>query len=152
VFAVTRVCYLGFLSLRFTITGLNNVSSRLVSSHFILRPFIDKAYEAQGDTPLYDHVQSIGYLDQVVCEVLRLCAPAFNLLRGCGEEVAYKGIRFPKGVDVNIPNYVLYRDPEILDNPLEFNPESFSRRQKRSGIRTPLSRLVQARASVLECD
>ena len=126
--------------------------SRLVSSHFILRPFIDKAYEAQGDTPLYDHVQSIGYLDQVVCEVLRLCAPAFNLLRGCGEEVAYKGIRFPKGVDVNIPNYVLYRDPEILDNPLEFNPESFSRRQKRSGIRTPLSRLVQARASVLECD
>ena len=33
---------------------------------------IDKADAARGDTPLYDYVQSITYLDQVVCEVPRL--------------------------------------------------------------------------------
>ena len=88
--------------------------------------FIDKANETRGDTPLYDLVQGIGYLDQVVCEVLRLCAPPFILLRGCEEETVYKGIRFPKGVDVNIPTYVLHRDLEVWDNPLEFNPDNFS--------------------------
>lgn len=75
---------------------------------------------------MYDHVQRIGYLDQVVCEVLRLCSPAFILLRGCEEETVYKDIRFPKGVDVNIPTYVLHRDPEVWENPLEFNPDNFS--------------------------
>ena len=87
---------------------------------------IDKAEEARGSTPMYDHVQKIGYLDQVICEVLRLCAPAFILLRGCEEEAVYKGIRFPKGVDVNIPTYVLHRDPEVWESPLEFNPDNFS--------------------------
>lgn len=38
----------------------------------------------------------------------------------------YKDIRFPKGVDVNIPTYVLHRDPEVWENPLEFNPDNFS--------------------------
>ena len=92
--------------------------------------FLDKANETRGNTSLYDHAQNIGYLDQVICEVLRLCPPAFNLLRGCEEESVYKGIRFPKRVDVNIPNYVLHRDPEVWENPLVFNPDNFSQEAK----------------------
>ena len=123
-------------SIIFLLAGFDSSGTTLSSTAYFLatRPDvqdkliaeIDKADEARGDTPLYDYVQSIGYLDQVVCEVLRLCAPAFNLLRGCAEEVIYKGIRFPKGVDVNIPSYVLHRDPDVWDNPEEFNPENFS--------------------------
>ena len=123
-------------SIVFLLAGFETTATTLSSTAYFLTTYpdvqdklieeIDKADEARGDTPLYDYVQSIGYLDQVVCEVLRLCAPAFNLLRGCAEEAVYKGIRFPKGVDVNIPSYVLHRDPEVWDNPEEFNPENFS--------------------------
>ena len=71
-------------------------------------------------------MQKAEYLDQVICEVLRLSGPAFLLVRECTEDTTYKGIRFPKGIDVNIPTYVLHRDPEVWDNPLEFNPDNFS--------------------------
>lgn len=123
-------------SITFLLAGFETTGTTLSSTAYFLATHpdvqdklieeIDKADEARGDTPLYDYVQSIGYLDQVVCEVLRLCAPAFLLLHGCEEEAVFKGVRFPKGVDVNIPTYVLHRDPEVWDNPLEFNPENFS--------------------------
>lgn len=123
-------------SITFLLAGFETTGTTLSSTAYFLATHpdvqdklieeIDKADEARGDTPLYDYVQSIGYLDQVVCEVLRLCGPAFLLLRGCEEEAVFKGVRFPKGVDVNIPTYVLHRDPEVWDNPLEFNPENFS--------------------------
>ena len=123
-------------SITFLLAGFETTGTTLSSTAFFmaLHPEVqdklinevDKADQARGDTPLYDYVQSIGYLDHVVCEALRLCSPGFNLLRACEEEAVYKGVRFPKGVDVNIPVYVLHRDPEVWDNPLEFNPENFS--------------------------
>ena len=123
-------------SITFLLAGFETTGTTLSSTVYFLATHpdvqdklieeIDKADAARGDTPLYDYVQSIGYLDQVVCEVLRLCAPAFLLLRGCEEEAVFKGVRFPKGVDVNIPTYVLHRDPEVWDNPYEFDPENFS--------------------------
>lgn len=123
-------------SITFLVAGFETTGTTLSSTAYFLATHpdvqdklieeIDKADEARGDTPLYDYVQSIVYLDQVVCEVLRLCAPAFVLLRGCEEEAVFKGVRFPKGVDINIPTYVLHRDPEVWKNPLEFNPENFS--------------------------
>ena len=123
-------------SITFLVAGFETTGTTLSSTAYFLATHpevqdklideIDKADEARGDTPLYDYAQSIGYLDQVVCEVLRLCAPAFVLLRGCEEEAVFKGVRFPKGVDINIPTYVLHRDPEVWKNPLEFNPENFS--------------------------
>ena len=87
---------------------------------------IDELLETRGDKPLYEVVQKAVYLDQVICEVLRLSGPAFLLIRQCAEVTTCKGIRFPKGIDVYIPAYVLHRDPEVWDNPLEFNPDNFS--------------------------
>ena len=73
--------------------------------------------------PLYDFFNKIQYLDQVINEVLRLCAPAFLLLRGCERECTINGVHFPKGVDVNVPTYALHRDPEIWgENPEKFDP------------------------------
>ena len=100
---------------------------------------IDELVESRGDKSLYDAVQSAGYIDQVISEVLRLSGPAFSLLRECAEETTIKGVRFPKGIDVNIPSYVLHRDPELWENPLEFNPEHFSPEAKEK--RNPYSYL-----------
>ena len=65
-------------------------------------------------------------MEQVFCEVLRLCGPGYIVFRVCAEDTIYKGILFPKGCDVNIPAYVLHRDPEIWHSPCEFNPDNFS--------------------------
>lgn len=125
-------------SITFLVAGFETTGSTLTSTAYLLatNPAVqDKLIEeidkaevemARNNSSLYDHVQKLGYLDQVISEVLRLCSPAFNLVRGCEEEVVYKGIRFPKGVEVNIPSYVLHRDPEVWKNPLQFNPENFS--------------------------
>ena len=123
-------------SITFLLAGFETTGSTLTNAAYLLAANpkvqnklieeIDKAEEARGSTPLYDHVQKLGYLDQVISEVLRLCSPAFNLIRRCDEDAEYKGIRIPKGVEVNVPSYVLHRDPEVWESPLEFNPENFS--------------------------
>ena len=98
---------------------------------------IDELMETRGNKTLYDVVQSATYRDQVISEVLRISGPAFILLRECAEDTVYKGVRFPKGIDVNIPSYVLHRDPEVWENPLEFNPDNFSPEAKQK--RDPFS-------------
>ena len=123
-------------SITFLLAGFETTGSTLTNAAYLLAANpkvqnklieeIDKAEETRGSTPLYDHVQKLGYLDQVISEVLRLCSPAFNLIRRCDEDAEYKGIRIPKGVEVNVPSYVLHRDPEVWESPLEFNPENFS--------------------------
>ena len=65
-------------------------------------------------------------MDQVISEALRLSGPAFLLLRECAEETVIKGVRFPKGVGVNIPTYVLRHDPKVWDKTQEVNPDNFS--------------------------
>ena len=65
-------------------------------------------------------------MDQVISEALRLSGPAFLLLRECAEETVIKGVRFPTGVGVNIPTYVLHHDPKVWDKPQEVNPDNFS--------------------------
>lgn len=91
---------------------------------------LDKARQNRGDESLYDFVQKIDYLDQFISEVLRLYAPAFNLFRACNEEVIIKGVRFPKGIDVNIPTYCLHRDPEAWEKPDEFYVDHFTAEAK----------------------
>lgn len=123
-------------SVTFLIAGFETTGNTLCSTAYYLATYpevqdriiqeVDEALDSSGSKPLYDVVQRMPYLDQVISEVLRLCGPAFSLLRGCEEETVIKGVRFPKGIDVNIPAYVLHRDPEVWDNPLEFNPENFS--------------------------
>ena len=136
-------------SVTFLIAGFETTGNTLCSTAYFLATYpevqdriiqeVDEALESSGSKPLYDVVQKMPYLDQVISEVLRLCGPAFSLLRGCEEETAIKGVRFPKGIDVNIPAYVLHRDPEVWDNPLEFNPENFSPEAKEK--RSPYSYL-----------
>ena len=136
-------------SVTFLIAGFETTGNTLSSTAYYLATYpevqdriiqeVDEALDSSGGKPLYDVVQKMPYLDQVISEVLRLCGPAFSLLRGCEEDTVIKGVRFPKGIDVNIPAYVLHRDPEVWDNPLEFNPENFSPEAK--GKRDPYSYL-----------
>ena len=123
-------------SVTFLVAGFETTGTTLSTTAYLLATHpevqeriireVDEVLEARGEKSLYEVIQGMRYLDQVVSEVLRLYGPAFSLARSCAEDAIYKGFRFPKGVEVNIPSYVLHRDPEIWDNPLEFNPENFS--------------------------
>ncbi|XP_068757722.1 cytochrome P450 3A24-like [Montipora capricornis] len=98
---------------------------------------IDELINTHEDEPLYELIHKAGYMDQVISEVLRLCGPALLLIRECTEDAIYKGIRIPEGCGINIPVYVLHRDPDLWDNPLETHLHFFH--------------LVQVPGSVLVC-
>ncbi|XP_032243239.2 cytochrome P450 3A16 [Nematostella vectensis] len=87
---------------------------------------LDKAHDNRGDTSLYDFCLSHEYLDRVLCEVLRLCPPAFMHLRHCDQDCVIEGIHFPKGVDVSVAAWNLHRDPEAWEYPEEFYPDHFT--------------------------
>ena len=74
---------------------------------------IDRAVQTRGDVPTFEFVQNIEYLDRVICEVLRLCTVGYVNVRQCMETCVIKGIEFPAGVTVNIPSFVIHRDPEF---------------------------------------
>ncbi|EDO32658.1 predicted protein [Nematostella vectensis] len=123
-------------SVAFLIAGFETTGSTLSNTAYFLATHtdvqgkliqeLDEARKNRGDKTLYDLAQHTEYLDRVLSEVLRLCAPAFILLRKCEEECTINGVHFPKGVDVNIPTYTLHRDPEAWEKPEEFDPEHFS--------------------------
>ncbi|XP_073242641.1 cytochrome P450 3A2-like [Porites lutea] len=136
-------------SVAFLVAGYETTGNTLTSIAYYLATHpdiqdrlireIDEVLASSGDKPLYDIVQGAVYVDQVISEALRLSGPAFLLLRECAEETVIKGVRFPKGVGVNIPTYVLHHDPEVWDKPQEFNPDNFSPESKQK--RDPYSYL-----------
>ena len=51
---------------------------------------LDNAVKTRGDMPLYDFVNSLDYLDRLICEVLSLYTSGFNNSRRCNEHVHHK--------------------------------------------------------------
>ena len=79
----------------------------------------------------YDTLKKLPYLDMVMSETLRMY-PAFPSLpkRECTKACTIKGIRFEPGVSVQAPVYFLHHDPEIWENPDDFEPERFNDENK----------------------
>lgn len=77
-----------------------------------------------------DDILQMKYLSKCMQEVLRLYAIIPNLTRYVSEDVHIKelGITLPQGVNVFIPMFLMNRDPEIWENPSEFNPDRFEPR------------------------
>lgn len=73
---------------------------------------IDEATKTRGDTSIYEFVQSLKYLDRVICEVLRLCTVGYVNVRECTETCVINGVEFPAGVTVYIVSYCVHRDPD----------------------------------------
>ena len=87
---------------------------------------LEEALVIRGDMALYDFVNSLNYLDRVLCEVLRLYTPGFLFDRRCNETCTINGVTIPSGVDVFMPPYVLHRDPALWPDPEKFDPDRFS--------------------------
>ena len=74
---------------------------------------IDDAARSRGDVSTYKFVQSLEYLDRVICEVLRLATVGYVILRDCMETCVIKGVEFPAGSLVYIPSCAIHRDPDF---------------------------------------
>ncbi|KAL4625086.1 thromboxane-A synthase isoform X1 [Arapaima gigas] len=87
---------------------------------------------SRHDSPDYDNVQELKYLEMVVSEALRLYPPGFRFARQVERDVTVNGVFLPKGATVEIPAGFLHRDPEHWPDPERFLPERFTAEAKAS--------------------
>nr|XP_058970346.1 cytochrome P450 3A7-like [Pocillopora verrucosa] len=95
-----------------------------------LRDEIDRMWPGDEESPSYDSLHNMQYLDMVINEAIRMYPPGFVLQRDCMEACTIKGLHIPKGLPVTIPCYAIHHDPEIWPEPEKFDPERFSEAEK----------------------
>ncbi|ODM88266.1 Cytochrome P450 6a2 [Orchesella cincta] len=92
-----------------------------------LRNEVSKIVKEDGSLD-YDELNTLVYLDMVICEVIRKYPMAGRLDRKCTRD--YKenesGLSIPKDSIVIIPVNAIHNDPQYYDNPDKFDPEHFS--------------------------
>lgn len=90
-----------------------------------------------GKRLTYDVLQKMKYMDQVVCETLRIWPPAVQVDRVCTKDYHYDDgneLKFDveKGKALIIPIYGIQMDPKYFPEPDKFEPERFSDENKDS--------------------
>lgn len=95
-----------------------------------LRDEIDRLWPEDEESPSYDVLHQMPYLDMVINETLRIHPPGFVLQRDCNEACTIKGVYIPKGLPILIPVYSIHHDPDIWPQPETFDPERFSEAEK----------------------
>ncbi|XP_044262034.1 cytochrome P450 9e2-like [Tribolium madens] len=121
-------------------TGASFLAHELATNLDVQRKLqaeIDYVLDENQGKISYNVIQSMKYLDQVVCESLRLWPPAPQTDRFCNQDFVIEPTKPPerrftieKGVTTIIPIYGIHRDPQYFPNPDKFDPERFSDENK----------------------
>uniref|UniRef100_A0A182INW5 Uncharacterized protein n=1 Tax=Anopheles atroparvus TaxID=41427 RepID=A0A182INW5_ANOAO len=75
----------------------------------------------------YDMVMSLGYLDQVVKETLRMYPSVDFLFRVSGTDYTIEGLgTVPRGTLVVVPVHAIHHDPAYYPRPEVFDPDRFA--------------------------
>ena len=73
----------------------------------------------------YDDLKDLKYTQWCIKEAMRLYPPVFQFYRTLLEDVELDGYLIPKGVQVNITPFLIHRNPDIWENPNEYDPLRF---------------------------
>ncbi|XP_060083510.1 cytochrome P450 3A24-like isoform X2 [Ylistrum balloti] len=80
----------------------------------------------QGESPNYDNVANLSYMEMCIHETMRLFPVAARIDRMASNDVTIGNIKIPKGMIINIPVGAIQRDPEYWPDPEKFDPERFT--------------------------
>jgi cytochrome P450 len=85
-----------------------------------------------GRTIQVDDITRLGYLANVLAEVLRLDPPTDVIMRRTTKELTLGGVVFPAGTELAFSAPTLHRDPRVFEDPLTFDPDRWERTPLRS--------------------
>lgn len=86
-------------------------------------------------TVVESDIADLPYLQAIVKETLRLHPPSPFILRASTEDCTVAGFDIPSKTQVFTNVWAIGRDPKQWDNPLEFRPERFLRRENQVELR-----------------
>jgi len=73
---------------------------------------------------------NLPYATAIFSEALRLYPPVWVTARTCEIPYEIEGYTIPRGAVLLAPQFVVHRDPRFYPNPLQFDPERFSPRNR----------------------
>ncbi|XP_055301572.1 probable cytochrome P450 9f2 [Sitodiplosis mosellana] len=132
-------CFVFFLAGFDTIsTSLSFLSYELALNQDIQQKLYEEIREVNeslnGGRLTYDTLPKMKYFDQVISEALRKWPPALVTERKCTKDFEFeldgRKILIERGREVRFPIYSIHHDPEIYENPEQFDPERFSDENK----------------------
>ncbi|XP_048767823.2 cytochrome P450 3A12-like [Ostrea edulis] len=82
------------------------------------------------ETPDYDNIQKMEYLDCVIKETLRLYPTVQRTMRETHQEMEIAGYTIPPNTPVSVPIYAFHRSSKYWEEPEVFNPERFLEKNK----------------------
>lgn len=81
-----------------------------------------------------DQMKNMEYLECVIKESLRMHPPAPKISRLIRKTTVINGMKIPKGTDIAIDFLELHRNESYWENPLQFDPERFSKERNGSNL------------------
>lgn len=80
---------------------------------------------ADGEEYSFQSMRDLDKTERAVKEALRIHPPLFILLRAALEDCEVLGYQVKKGNWVAVSPMIAHRDPDVFDNPLEFDPDRY---------------------------
>ncbi|XP_077977218.1 1,25-dihydroxyvitamin D(3) 24-hydroxylase, mitochondrial-like [Glandiceps talaboti] len=81
----------------------------------------------RGEIPTHKHIDQMPYLRAVLKESMRLYPTVISVSRMLDKDIVLGGYNIPAKTGIMISNWLMGRDPELFEDPLEFKPERWIR-------------------------
>ena len=79
-----------------------------------------------GRAPALADLPRLAYVERVMMEVMRLYPPVWLMSREVLEPFELRDMRFPKGTQIWMSQWVMHRDPRYFEEPEAFRPDRWA--------------------------